>query len=118
MHGLHAWLQHRQWAAGGAVLLVLAVLAVALRGGLPAGIQQALQQGPGPAHWEGIPNISLAVTMPSWAGCPRPPCQYGQVADGAVDASVSSSRPPTVSRASQAGSLTHVLCPNGCSGPG
>ena len=91
--------RYREFAAG---VLVLTVLALAQRGRLlslpaainsPAGRRQALEEGPGPAHWEGVPDLSLAVAMPSWAGCPRPPCQYGQIADGAVNASVSSGPP-------------------------
>ena len=86
-------------------VLVLTVLALAQFGRVPvlstglhgasAWSQQALQQDPEPTRWEGVPDdISLAVAMPSWAGCPRPPCKYGEMADGAVNASVSS-QPPT-----------------------
>ena len=76
-----------------------------------AGSQQALQQDREPAHWESVPDdISLAVTMPPWAGCPRPPCKYGQMADGGVNASVSS-RPPTARQGISGGQPMHVLYP-------
>ena len=104
---------HREWATGGTVVLVLMALTQFWHGRFPAfpatlnfsaEIQHSVQQDPDhPSawrrqaleqdHWEGVPDISLAMALPSWAGCPRPPCQYGQIADGAVNVSVSS-RPP------------------------
>ena len=39
--------------------------------------------------WADVPEVSLSVQLPSWAGCPQPPCQYGQMTDGPANTSVS-----------------------------
>ena len=73
-------------------------------GGTPGATQQQQQQqtrggggGTGGSSssssrvsaWADVPEVSLSVQLPSWAGCPQPPCQYGQMADGAANTSVS-----------------------------
>lgn len=40
------------------------------------------------ARWAGVPAVSLSQQVPSWAGCPQIPCDYGEMVDGPSDTTV------------------------------
>ena len=40
------------------------------------------------ARWAGVPEVSLSQQVPSWAGCPQIPCNYGEMIDGPANTTV------------------------------
>jgi hypothetical protein len=40
------------------------------------------------ARWDGVPEVSLSQQVPSWAGCPQIPCNYGEMVDGPANTTV------------------------------
>jgi hypothetical protein len=44
------------------------------------------------ARWAGVPEVSLSQQVPSWAGCPQIPCNYGEMVDGPANTTVRGAR--------------------------
>jgi hypothetical protein len=72
-------------------LAVVVLLLLVGGGGSAAPKQQEQQQRQvvEASRWAGVPEVSLKQQVPSWAGCPQIPCQYGEMKDGVPDTSVS-----------------------------
>ena len=53
------------------------------------GSSSTAKQQKAAARWAGVPAVSLSKQVPSWAGCPPIPCDYGEMVDGPADTTVS-----------------------------